>query len=99
MTVRVSFGSKPAHPAERSLRPLDLRQPTYPPCRRDEFTVPTLVLHCREDGRVPFDQGRKMAELVPGSRFVPLEGRNHLMLENEPAWLRFKEEVSEFLAE
>jgi class 3 adenylate cyclase/pimeloyl-ACP methyl ester carboxylesterase len=64
-----------------------------------QVSVPTLVLHCRDDGIAPFEQGRKMAALIPGSRFVPLEGQNHLILENEPAWLRFREEVSEFLAE
>ncbi len=32
-------GSKPVHPAEHSLRPLDSRQPTYPPGRKGEFTV------------------------------------------------------------
>jgi class 3 adenylate cyclase/pimeloyl-ACP methyl ester carboxylesterase len=61
--------------------------------------VPTLVLHVREDGEVPFEQGRLMASLLPNARFVPLEGRNHLMLEDEPAWTRFVEEVQGFLRE
>ena len=59
--------------------------------------IPTLVLHCRDDGIVPFNEGRRMAAMIPGARFVPLEGRNHLMLEHEPAWLRFLEEVRCFL--
>ncbi len=62
-------------------------------------TVPTLVLHCREDGIVPFDEGRRMAAMIPGARFVPLDGRNHLILDDEPAWPRFLEEVRGFLAE
>ena len=62
-------------------------------------TVPTLVLHCREDGIVPFDEGRRMAAMIPGARFVPLDGRNHLILEDEPAWPRFLAEVRSFLAE
>ncbi len=62
-------------------------------------SVPTLVLHCREDGIVPFDEGRRMAAMIPGARFVPLDGRNHLILEDEPAWPRFLEEVRGFLAE
>ena len=61
--------------------------------------VPTLVLHVREDGEVPFEQGRLMASLLPNARFVPLEGRNHLMLEDEPAWTRFVDEVQGFLRE
>ncbi len=39
-----------------------------------------------------------MAAMIPGARFVALEGRNHLMLEGEPAWSRFLEEVRSFLA-
>jgi len=59
--------------------------------------VPTLVLHCREDGAVPFEEGRRIAAGIPGARFVALEGRNHLILETDPAWRRFVEEVTGFL--
>ena len=59
--------------------------------------VPTLVLHVRDDGMVPFDEGRRMAALIPNARFVSLEGRNHLMLEDGPAWTRFISEVRSFL--
>lgn len=58
---------------------------------------PTLVTHVREDGRVPFEQGRDLAGLIPGARFVPLEGRNHVLLESEPAWQQFVSELDEFL--
>jgi pimeloyl-ACP methyl ester carboxylesterase len=60
--------------------------------------APTLVLHATDDAVVPFNQGRKVASLVPGARFVPLEGRNHILLEGEPAWPRFVDEVRRFLA-
>src|SRR5271166_2689996 len=50
-----------------------------------KVTVPTLVLHARDEARVPFDAGRRMAAGIPGARFVPLQSRNHLILENEPA--------------
>jgi pimeloyl-ACP methyl ester carboxylesterase/DNA-binding winged helix-turn-helix (wHTH) protein len=59
--------------------------------------VPTLVLHCRNDAAQPFDEGRRIAAGIPGARFVALESRNHLILENEPAWGRFLEEVTAFL--
>jgi tRNA A-37 threonylcarbamoyl transferase component Bud32 len=59
--------------------------------------TPTLVLHCRDDARIPFEAGRAMASRIPGARFVPLQGRNHLILEHEPSWARFVEEVSAFL--
>ena len=60
-------------------------------------TTPTLVLHARRDVVAPFDGGRKMASLIPGARFVPLEGENHLLIESEPAWPRFLAEVRQFL--
>jgi pimeloyl-ACP methyl ester carboxylesterase/tRNA A-37 threonylcarbamoyl transferase component Bud32 len=59
--------------------------------------IPTLVLHAAGDLRIPFDEGRRLASLVPGARFVPLDGRNHILLESESAWPRFVREVSEFL--
>lgn len=61
--------------------------------------APTLVLHARGDGVATFGEGRKLAALIPGAQFVPLEGRNHVLLESEPAWPRFVEEVRRFLAE
>jgi pimeloyl-ACP methyl ester carboxylesterase len=63
-----------------------------------QVSAPTLVLHAREDASVPFDEGRKMASMISGARFVPLESTNHLLLENEPAWPRFLAEVRSFLA-
>ena len=61
--------------------------------------IPTLVLHCRDDAAQPFEEGRRMAAGIRGSRFVALEGRNHLILESEPAWSRFLSEIETFLAE
>jgi DNA-binding NarL/FixJ family response regulator len=54
-------------------------------------------MHARDDARVPFEEGRLFASLIPGARFVPLESRNHILLESEPAWPRFLEEVEAFL--
>jgi len=59
--------------------------------------TPTLVLHAQGDALVPFEEGRLMASLIPGARFVPLDGRNHILLEDEPAWPAFLEAVHEFL--
>ena len=58
---------------------------------------PTLVLHANRDARVPFDEGRRLASLIPGARFVPLDSRNHVLLEHEPAWRQWQEEVRAFL--
>jgi len=64
-----------------------------------QVRVPTLVLHCRDDAVVPFEAGRRLAASIPGVRFVPLEGRNHLLLESDPAWATFITEVRRFLGE
>jgi pimeloyl-ACP methyl ester carboxylesterase/DNA-binding CsgD family transcriptional regulator len=61
-----------------------------------EIDIPTLVLHANEDAVVPFDEGRRLAGLIRGARFVPLEGRNHILLEHELAWQQFVKEVRAF---
>ena len=62
-----------------------------------QLSVPTLVLHARDDARVPFEAGRRMAAGIPSVQFVTLEGRNHLFLENEPAFGQFLEHTRAFL--
>ena len=62
-----------------------------------QVRVPTLVLHCRNDAAVAFDEGRRLAAGIPGAKFVALESRNHLVLESEPAWEKFIGEIRAFL--
>jgi pimeloyl-ACP methyl ester carboxylesterase/DNA-binding CsgD family transcriptional regulator len=62
-----------------------------------QLRVPTLVLHARGDARVPFDEGRRLAALIPGARFVPLDSDNHVLLDSEPAWTDFLAEMRGFL--
>ena len=62
-----------------------------------QIRCPTLVLHAREDAIIPFDEGRLLASLIPGARFVPLEGRNHILQEDEPAWQQLVSELDDFL--
>lgn len=59
--------------------------------------TPTLVMHSRDELRVPMEQGRQLASLIPGARFVPLASRNHLLRADEPAWAEFLHEVDAFL--
>jgi pimeloyl-ACP methyl ester carboxylesterase/DNA-binding SARP family transcriptional activator len=63
------------------------------------ITAPTLVLHCSDDASVPFEQGRLIANRIPGARFVTLDSRNHILLPRDPAWSRFVAEVRSFLTE
>src|SRR6185295_9247516 len=61
-------------------------------------TAPTLVIHARNETRAPFEEGRKLASLIPGARFVPVDSANHILLEDEPAWRVFQREVRQFLS-
>jgi pimeloyl-ACP methyl ester carboxylesterase/DNA-binding CsgD family transcriptional regulator len=58
--------------------------------------TPTLVLHARGDEIAPFSQGQLLASGIPNARFVELDSANHVLLETEPAWQRFKDEVLAF---
>ena len=51
-----------------------------------QVRCPTLVLHSRNDVRVPIAEGRLMASAIPGAQFVPIDSGNHLLLEDEPGW-------------
>jgi pimeloyl-ACP methyl ester carboxylesterase/AraC-like DNA-binding protein len=62
-----------------------------------QVKTPTLVFHSREDQAVPFAQGESLAAAIPGAAFVPLESRNHILLETEPAWRMFSDVTREFL--
>lgn len=59
-------------------------------------SAPTLVLHARNDEAVALSQGRLIAASIPGAQFVELDSHNHILLEREPAWERFKQEVLSF---
>jgi pimeloyl-ACP methyl ester carboxylesterase len=63
-----------------------------------QVRVPTLVMHARDDARIPFEAGRRMAAGIPGARFVALDGRNHLFFDGQPASKQFLEQTKSFLA-
>jgi len=58
--------------------------------------APTLVMHAREDGVVPFEEGRLLAALIPNAQFVPLDGRNHMLLPEQQAFRQFFDELNSF---
>lgn len=58
--------------------------------------TPTLVLHARHDEVIPLAEGRLLASAIPDAEFVELDSANHILLEHEPAWQRFREAVLAF---
>jgi pimeloyl-ACP methyl ester carboxylesterase/DNA-binding CsgD family transcriptional regulator len=62
-----------------------------------QVRCPTLVVHARNDSVIPFEEGRKIASLIPQARFLPVESRNHLLVSTEPAWSVFAAAVEDFL--
>ena len=62
-----------------------------------KVSCPTLVLHSRNDARVPFGEGRMVASSIADAEFVPLESRNHILLEHQPAWKQFLDEIARFV--
>jgi len=58
---------------------------------------PTLILHSRDDPIVPFEEGRLAASLVPDARFVPIDSRNHILVESEAGWRQLTAAVDDFL--
>ena len=62
-----------------------------------QVSCPTLVLHGRGDRRIPFEEGRLVSALIPGSRFVPLDTCNHVLFEREAAFNTLLQEMDAFL--
>ncbi|MEL6682601.1 MAG: alpha/beta fold hydrolase [Pseudomonadota bacterium] len=54
--------------------------------RLQHVKAPTIVFHASGDQRIDISQGRELAVGIPGAEFVPLDSRNHILLESEPAW-------------
>ena len=64
----------------------------------EKVSVPTLVAHAKGDQIIPFACGEELARGIPGAEFVPLEGHNHILLADEPAWPQFLGAMRSFLA-
>jgi pimeloyl-ACP methyl ester carboxylesterase len=61
------------------------------------LNVPTLILHSRDDQVWSFQEAQDLHAMMPGSRLVPLDSRNHILTAGEPAFGTFVDEVRAFL--
>ena len=91
--MRRSVSPKNAVRLESEMHRIDVRD------LAQQITVPTLVLHSREDQAVPFEEGRLLASLIPRAQFVALESKNHLLTEQEAAWPKFVAAMRGFLSD
>jgi len=62
----------------------------------ERIRTPTLVIHGRDDQAVPLAEARLLATGIAGAEFVQLDSKNHVLLQDEPAWERFCSAVLEF---
>ena len=62
-----------------------------------KISCPTLVLHSREDGAVPVQEGKLIAARIRGSRFVELPSRSHMVGPGDAAWNKLVQEFSAFM--
>ena len=62
-----------------------------------KVNTPTLIMHAKNDERIPFEEGRLAASLIPDARFVQLDSKNHILLESEPSWQKFLASLLDFV--
>lgn len=62
-----------------------------------KVACPALVFHSRGDQLIYFDQGRKLAGLIPGAKFIPVDSVNHIPFREEPCWPEVVRELRSFL--
>lgn len=63
----------------------------------ERVSAPTLVIHSRDDGVQPLEQGRQLASRIPGAEFLMLESCNHIILPHEAAWPILFDEIERFI--
>lgn len=88
---RLSVSPQNAARMFRAIHAIDVRE------QARQLSVPTLVMHSRDEEGVSLELGREIASLIPGSRFVVLDSRNHIILEHEPAYQQFLDEAVSFI--
>jgi pimeloyl-ACP methyl ester carboxylesterase len=59
--------------------------------------APTLVMHARNDGVHPLDQGRELAANISDAELFVLESRNHVVLKHDAAWAPFFQALHQHL--
>ena len=64
-----------------------------------QIRTPTLVVHCRDDQIISFEEGRLIASLVPGAEFLPLPTGTHYFPVDDGITHRIAEAIDRFTLE
>jgi pimeloyl-ACP methyl ester carboxylesterase/DNA-binding CsgD family transcriptional regulator len=88
---RVSCTAEVAEKYLRAMFALDVKE------LAPRVSCPTIAFHSRGDQLVFLEQGRALAAIIPGARFVPLESKNHVPFREEPAWQGLTAALRSFL--
>jgi pimeloyl-ACP methyl ester carboxylesterase len=62
----------------------------------EAVTVPTLIIHTKDDQMASHEASQRAAGRIPGARFVSLESGGHLMLGQTK---RIRDELADFFAD
>ena len=65
--------------------------------RLNQVAVPTLVIQIAQDEVVDPRSVIGIAGEIPGSQFVSIDSRNHILLEDEPGWQQFKDMMGRYV--
>ena len=61
-----------------------------------QLRVPTLVIHCRDDKIVPFEDGQEIAATIPGARLLSLPTGTHYFPVEDDVTLKIAEAITRF---
>jgi pimeloyl-ACP methyl ester carboxylesterase/DNA-binding CsgD family transcriptional regulator len=76
----VSTSPENAMEVQRMFNQVDVRE------HAGRIEAPAMIIQAKHDAAVPFESGRQVAAFIPGARFVVLDSKNHVLMQNEPAW-------------
>jgi pimeloyl-ACP methyl ester carboxylesterase len=61
-----------------------------------QIRTPTLVIHCRDDRIIPFDEGRRIASIIPEAQLLPLPTGTHYFPVDDDITHRIAEAIDRF---
>jgi len=61
-----------------------------------QVRTPTLIVHARDDEVVGFEEGRRLAALIPGAQLVVLPGGSHYFPTDEQSAARVVDAIDRF---